>query len=468
MVLFLTYCVFCDSIVLEEFLSDYGVNDSAHFPKKKDFSDYEWEMWKMFFGKFYYVFLIYACTSAFKLSKSSRMLLSSLLCGFILCYSSSIGVFILLFCQTSLMYISTFLKRTYVIWSLGFLLVMTLNVPTVIGFYYSLVKGKSWDFHQIFEVSSAFAFLRMISFCCERVKILKESPTAIGFEYHDMIAYVFYLPTYFFGPVITYDKFHQSCINPTYSCQYQILFKHFVRVLFWMFVMETSLYFLYFNSMLESEALIMDLSLWTFCGAGYLKGQFFMTKYVVIYGIGGGLAMLDGFDPPLGPKCIAHISRYSDMWRYFDRGLYDFIKRYIYIPLGGSRAGLLQQTCSSLVCFSFIYVWHGVDNSILAFCFVNFIGVSCERIGTLVDSFVQTTSFVNNSALCFIYERLKVFAAMPFLIISLLGVFTFLTGNVEVGRTYYTRMLTNSFPVPIIPFIAVLYIFIQSSRAINP
>jgi hypothetical protein len=54
-------------------------------------------------------------------------------------------------------------------------------------------------------------------------------------------------------------------------------------------------------------------------------GQFFLNKYVVIYGTSSNLCYLDNVKAPSQPKCIARIHLYSDMWKHFDRGLYNFL-----------------------------------------------------------------------------------------------------------------------------------------------
>lgn len=41
----------------------------------------------------------------------------------------------------------------------------------------------------------------------------------------------------------------------------------------------------------------------------------------------GTLAEFDSVSPPPVPRCIAHIAKYSDMWRHFDRGFYNFLRR---------------------------------------------------------------------------------------------------------------------------------------------
>lgn len=62
-------------------------------------------------------------------------------------------------------------------------------------------------------------------------------------------------------------------------------------------------------------------------GFGFGMGQFFFIKYTFIYGTVITIARFDKFfEPPKPPKCISRIYLYSDMWRSFDRGLYDFLK----------------------------------------------------------------------------------------------------------------------------------------------
>lgn len=54
-------------------------------------------------------------------------------------------------------------------------------------------------------------------------------------------------------------------------------------------------------------------------------GQFFNIKYIISYGIALSLAQFEGMNAPGRPKCVGRIHLYSDMWRYFDQGLYDFL-----------------------------------------------------------------------------------------------------------------------------------------------
>ena len=72
---------------------------------------------------------------------------------------------------------------------------------------------------------------------------------------------------------------------------------------------------MYFNSLQQSYAALKAVSLFTLAGIGYCQGQFFMVKYLVMFGLPAGVARVDNLDPPQGPKCIAYIHLYSDMWK---------------------------------------------------------------------------------------------------------------------------------------------------------
>lgn len=71
---------------------------------------------------------------------------------------------------------------------------------------------------------------------------------------------------------------------------------------------------------------------WAFYGFGYCMGQYFHLKYVVIYGLGSEIARMDDIEAPPTPKCIGRIHHYSDMWKHFDVGLYNFLLKYKHNP----------------------------------------------------------------------------------------------------------------------------------------
>lgn len=71
--------------------------------------------------------------------------------------------------------------------------------------------------------------------------------------------------------------------------------------------------------------IVKSLNPWSLYTFGYLMGQFFHNKYVVFYGLPIAVAKFENINAPGLPKCIGRIHLYSNMWKYFDQGLYEFL-----------------------------------------------------------------------------------------------------------------------------------------------
>ena len=156
----------------------------------------------------------------------------------------------------------------------------------------------------------------------------------------EVLLYLFYFPSFIHGPIFLFREFrHQMKLSfASANCTLELkdICKNIVRILLWVLFLEVSLHFLYFSALAYNSAL-KHLSLWALVAVGQSTGQFFMVKYVIFYGLGGQLGRFDGIVPPPEPRCISWVYSFTDMWKYFDTGLYNFIKVYVYIPLGGSR-----------------------------------------------------------------------------------------------------------------------------------
>ena len=100
------------------------------------------------------------------------------------------------------------------------------------------------------------------------------------------------------------------------------------RFSFWFAATNFLLHFFYFSAIQFDLPTMEKLDAWTLCGICYTLGQFFHLKYVVFYGFPKPFIEVDGVESPLVPRCVGRIHLYSDMWRFFDNGLYRFIHKY--------------------------------------------------------------------------------------------------------------------------------------------
>lgn len=71
--------------------------------------------------------------------------------------------------------------------------------------------------------------------------------------------------------------------------------------------------------------MVINLSDWALYSFGYVMAVLFYAKYNVMYGFSVALAQFDGMATPGLPCYIGLVPWFSDMWKYFDTGLYEFL-----------------------------------------------------------------------------------------------------------------------------------------------
>ncbi|ESO99515.1 hypothetical protein LOTGIDRAFT_113414 [Lottia gigantea] len=436
-------------------------------PYQKDVSNFEWNFWFRYFWKILPWFLLYSSLGLVsQLLKIRRrrcyiMLTALSLCCLTYLLGVKIIAFYLLHC--SIAFASSCTGNKIVVWGTTLSLLSTLNIEMFNANFMRHVYNASEDSegknYYLFVFCLALINLRYISFSLERC----DSQTSKS-GFIDMIIYVFYLPLFFTGPVLTYDLFLKQIIQDpppwTFIRIKQSLF-NFARVLVWVAFNEFILHFLYFGAIHQRLDVLQEISLWTLVGLAYCEGQFFMNKYLVIYELPGQLAKLEGIEAPRGPKCISYIYRYSDLWKTFDKGFYNFLKRYVYIPVGGSRNGLLRQLFGSFICFMFIFIWHGAEFYLFMWCILNYVGCTVEFFGDWFVNTSYTQKYINKISV-YNRNRLKGLLSVPLYLVSSMGIFVFFNGS-SVGRIFFYRLLVNITWPSFMFFLYLLYCNIQNA-----
>nr|CAD7460992.1 unnamed protein product [Timema tahoe] len=175
------------------------------------------------------------------------------------------------------LYLLSELRSCTIIWGTVLAAIFILNVEHIM-ISFDLAEGP----HYMLFLCQAWTIIRSLNFSLDRIAAPVSIPNLS--ELITMLAYCFYFPTLILGPLLTYQNF--------------------------------------------KTGVVAEMGSWSLYGLGYCMGQFFMLKYVVMYGLMGTIARAENINAPQHPKCIARISLYSDMWRYFDEGLYRFLLRW--------------------------------------------------------------------------------------------------------------------------------------------
>nr|CAH7744137.1 unnamed protein product [Callosobruchus chinensis] len=201
---------------------------------------------------------------------------------------------------------------------------------------------------------------------------------------------------------------------------------------------------------------VEKLDNWSFYGFGYAMGQHFHIKYIVIYGLSTTLASFENVIVPNLPRCIGRIHLYSDMWKYFDAGLYKFLVRHIYIPIVKLTS---HKLLASMTTFAFVYIWHGTALYILIWCILNYIGIVIEQTCSSLNKPDMNKSHSDWS------RRTKCFFGALLLAVSAISNFYFFGGK-QIGDLFFQRVFTDNLSNTII-LVIILYCGAQVSTELR-
>ncbi|XP_050544505.1 protein-cysteine N-palmitoyltransferase Rasp isoform X4 [Daktulosphaira vitifoliae] len=281
--------------------------------------------------------------------------------------------------------------------------------------------------------------LRCLSFVLSFINLSNKTES----NYTHFLAYSFYLPCFFFGPIMIYEKLIPASKNndhvKTFKKRSVTLIIKVMRCLFWMLVVEFVLHFIYINVFLQNIKVLKKFGIIALSGFGFTMGQFFFIKYTVVYGLAIAIAEFDEYiEPPKPPKCISRIHLYSDMWRSFDEGLYKFLKTYIYIPSGdiSGNVGLLTKIYRSFLCFAFVFIWHGLSWEVFLWTTFNYIGITIETLAKYIGKTQVYIKYVKGNLQRRNEKRLLALLTSPLTMMSAISNFFFF-GGIDAGMSFF-------------------------------
>ncbi|KYN22798.1 Protein-cysteine N-palmitoyltransferase Rasp [Trachymyrmex cornetzi] len=321
--------------------------------------------------------------------------------------------------QPTFLHIMTCICSRNAVWTIHILYMFVIHILKIPNGPFQSWLGITDEKHYILTLVMCWIHLRSISHNMDNI----DDQFSSSNNFVQKLAYCLYLPTLFLGPLILYHEFVGSIKQPHqyWDCQKFLTFMlNLVRYMFWCFFTELLLHFIYVNAIQYQLQVLQNLNSWELFGLGYCMGQFFFNKYVVMYGTCSNLCYLDDIKAPSQPKCIARIHLYSDMWKHFDRGLYKFLIRYIYVPIRKSNR-CFGKLFASFLCFTFVFIWHGIQMNIFIWALLNFIGIHlrllsvCGLIRTLIENARKYNKYEN-----IYYQMVKYFVMRELLLFHIM------------------------------------------------
>ncbi|XP_054654434.1 protein-cysteine N-palmitoyltransferase HHAT isoform X1 [Dunckerocampus dactyliophorus] len=280
-----------------------------------------------------------------------------------------------------------------------------------------------------------------------------------------LFSYAFYHPFFYNGPIVTYKDYVEQMQRPAEeSDRHKFGFRYLLlrsgRILMWWCIAEYMIHVMYMHSIQSNETYLEILPPWALGGLALALVQFFFVKYLVLFGVPSMLATLDQLVPPHLPLCVSIMYSFTGMWRHFDKGLYRWLLRYIYVPLGGSHHGVRYKMLSTALAFGFVCLWHGGHDYLQYWALMNWLGVLVETGLKALFGSALVYSFFERHFSAATRRRCAAFLSAFSTAMLILSNLVFL-GGIHVGRIFWKRVFLQGWSTVAPPMLAFLYCFAQ-------
>ncbi|CAI4227284.1 unnamed protein product [Auanema sp. JU1783] len=440
---------------------DYGIQSSLPIlgARIKDISNWEWFKWSPFALRYLPLFIGH--TIVFNVG--SKYLSDNIFVPFYtLC--SIIGSAVWFtptlvlgsVTQGTIMFlVSNYFKNKWSVWLSSLpALYVTMHHPEYL----------SDDPFHIFTFVS-YSFLSYISFNLETCNsVVRKEDDTLPKKYLRMLFYTFYQP-YLFTLIVLYPDFENQFANrKTKPRDLKNAVWFAVRIAFWWTLAEVMLHYLYFEAVLRDHAYAFSLPKDQFVALGMAIGLFFHLKYVVIFGFPSLFAKLDNMSPPEGPICIVRVTLYSKIWREFDRGLYQFFKNYIFVPICAPTFSLPRKIFGVFVSYGFVLIWHGFHHHNIVWISLNILSLFIEMTSKALYTIDGLRIWREKNISDINFRRILAWLQILPFAVGLYSNFYFLGGS-EVGAAFVQRFLIEETITLRWPFLLIITLGYFNSHA---
>lgn len=218
-----------------------------------------------------------------------------------------------------------------------------------------------------FQSSSPSIFSSMAFSCssCEKYRIICNPKS---WDLESYLAYLFYIPLFLAGPIITFNDFTNQSRNGKNEEYYysrsnwkKILF-YTIRWIVAFFLLEIMMHLFHVIAIKDSYSWRNNFTPPQFAVLGFWNLKIIWLKLLIIWRFFRLVAMIDGIQ--VGENMIRCMcNNYSGLgfWRGWHRTFNQWIIRYIYIPLGGSKT----VWWNIWIVFGFVAIWHDIQLRLL-------------------------------------------------------------------------------------------------------
>ena len=195
-------------------------------------------------------------------------------------------------------------------------------------------------------------------------------------------AYLFYIPLFIAGPVVTFNAFVAQFATPRQVTTAGAAARMAARIVAVILLLEFWTHCFYQYMMNEDRWYFDDgtgmLGVDVFF-LGLLTVTFMYMKFLTIWRFFRLAACIDGIDSTVNLKaCVHNTDSFAMFWRIWHASFANWIQRYLYRPLGGPST----RTMTIWPIFLFVGTWHEPSPGWMAWALMNALGMSVETVVT--------------------------------------------------------------------------------------
>ncbi|TNN53631.1 Protein-cysteine N-palmitoyltransferase HHAT-like protein [Liparis tanakae] len=281
-----------------------------------------------------------------------------------------------------------------------------------------------------------------------------------SYTFCDLLRYNFYLPFFFFGPIMTFDGFHAQVNNTQLTRKDRALWNittKALRHLGVILVVDVFFHYLYILTIPSDMKLVSKLSDWSLAGLAYSNLVYDWVKAAVMFGVINTVATLDHLDPPQPPKCITMLYVFSET--HFDRGINDWLCKYVYDYIGGDHNKIFKELLATLCTFAITTLWLGPCELVYIWSFFNCFGLNFELWVAKLFSLPPLSTIEGFMGEAMSRRIRGVFNAANFWTIVLYNVLAL--NSLEFAKLVGRRLIFKGFPLSTLSVLFVTYCGVQ-------
>ncbi|XP_007552610.1 hedgehog acyltransferase like, a isoform X1 [Poecilia formosa] len=436
-----------------------------YFGRKMDVADFEWMMWFSTFRNH----ILFALTGHVIFAKiftllapkigidgcKHRPLVFAAYGGLAVLVTMGWTFMALVVSHCIILYSVALVKKKWMCFAAGLSTLASIKLEPYNSWQEALVTG-SFDLQDIlFYGGCGFSIMRCMSFGLENCD-RKEG----NYTFSDLLKYNFYLPFFFFGPIMTFDRFHAQANNTQLTRKEREMWNITTKALLHLgviLVMDVFFHYLYILTIPSDMKLVNKLSDWCLAGLAYSNLVYDWIKAAVMFGVINTVATLDHLDPPQPPKCITMLYVFAET--HFDRGINDWLCKYVYDYIGENHDKIFKELLATVCTFAITTLWLGPCELVYIWSFFNCFGLNFELWVAKFFS-IPPFSIMEGAMGEAMSRRIRgVFNAANFWAIVLYNVLSL--NSLEFAKLVGRRIIFKGFPLSTLSVLLVTYCGVQ-------